>query len=153
MAFRRLAIGLVGLVAIGCSGRSDDQWTEDRPATVPAKGVLTYKGQGVEGATVILAPESTGPEAYGASAATGSGGEFSLATFPPDEGAVPGRYRVGVTKFEAPQTAEPAASHEEAATVAPPKALLPEKYADPAKSGLTIEIPEGGKTDIKIELQ
>jgi hypothetical protein len=141
------------LAAAGCGG-GDDEWTAKRPATVPASGTLTYKGAAVEGATVILAPANPkAGESYGASAVTGSDGSFEFAAFPPETGAVPGQYKVGVTKVESTQAAAPQEGAHQETALPPPKNLLPEQYADPAKSGITVDIPAGGKTDIKIELK
>ncbi len=139
--------------AAGCGG-SSDKWTANRPKTVPAEGVVTYNGERVAGATVVFVPESVNSETIGASALTSSSGEFSLSTFPPDTGAVPGRYRVGVTKLQAVARA-PAGpdSHDLAAPTPPPQNLLPQQYSDPLQSGLIIDIPEAGTTDLAIELQ
>jgi len=120
---------------------------------VSGEGVLTFKGDPVEGATVVLAPEFPGATAYTASAITQSDGSFTLSAFPPDEGVVPGTYLVGVSKVEAPAAgAQPADSHEEYVPVET-KNLLPAKYSDPNSSGLKLEIPAEGVTDLKLELQ
>jgi hypothetical protein len=142
------------LAAAGCGGGGEDEWAAKRPATVPASGTLTFNGEGVEGATVILAPaNATGGEVYGASAVTGSGGSFEFSAFPPEPGAVPGQYQVGVTKVESQQAAAPAEGAHSDTSLPPPKNLLPEQFSDPTKSGITLEIPAGGKTDIKLDLK
>lgn len=149
---RIIVIAAIALLAAGCGG-GEDEWAAKRPETVPASGTLTFNGKGVEGATVILAPESpVGGEVYGASAVTESGGSFEFSAFPPETGAVPGKYKVGVTKVESQQAAAPAGAHSDT-SLPPPRNLLPELFADPQKSGITLEIPVEGKTDIKIDLK
>jgi hypothetical protein len=144
---------LIGIGAGGCSD-SSDKWSENRPPTVTAEGVVTYKGEGVEGATLVIIPESVNGDSVGASSMTDSGGGFALSAFPPEEGVVVGRYRVGVTKLQAVAMA-PAGpdAHEQTTSAPPPQNLLPQQYADPLSSGLLIEVPEGGTTDLKIDLK
>ncbi|HEX6986040.1 MAG TPA: carboxypeptidase-like regulatory domain-containing protein [Planctomycetaceae bacterium] len=145
-----LTIGLVA--AAGCGG-GEDEWEAKRPDTVPASGVVTYKGEPVEGATIVFAPATPGPDAYSASGTSEAGGEFSVYAFEPGEGAVPGKYNVAVTKLETAPQQELAEGQHDEGTPPPPKHLLPEKYADPTKSGITVEIPAEGTEDLKIELQ
>ena len=133
---------LLLVVVAGCGGRAVDP---NRPKVAPAEGVVTYKGSAVEGATVTFIPDGGTPAAYGT---TDSSGQFAASAFPPDEGAAPGRYKVTISKTETSQAA--GGGHDAETTFT--KNLLPAKYASPETSGLTAEIPEGGKTDIKFEL-
>jgi len=148
---RRHALMVLLLAAAGCGG---DQWVEGRPKTVSAKGTLTLNGAPVDGATIVLSPaEAALGQGTSASALTASDGSFSLSAFPPNDGAVPGKYFASVTKKENPPVQAPAAgSHDEKAPP-PPKDLLPKKFSDAKTSGLVVEIPPDGKTDIKIELK
>lgn len=143
--------GLLLLLIAGCGGGSD-KWTEKRPAVAPADGILLYQGKPVEGATVFLAPDPPGEGKYGASAITDASGKFQLSAFPPDLGAVPGNYKVGVSKVQASAPAG-GADHDQPRSAPPPKSLIPEKYGKPETSGVTLEVPQAGKTDMKIELQ
>jgi hypothetical protein len=115
-------------------------------ATVAVTGTVTQKGTPVEGAIVSFVP--AGPGAVGAVGTTDAAGKFSLTTHSKDDGAVPGQYKVTVTKYEgakavegtgqATATGDMPASYTGAAADAPPaKNLLPEKYASPDTSGLT----------------
>ena len=137
---------------IGC-GSSGDEWTAKRPAVVPASGKLTFNGGPVEGATISLAPDPPRDGVPGAFAVTDSDGEFELITFPPDAGVVPGKYKVSVTKVEAAAAAPDSADHDQPRSKSTAKALLPPKFADAATSGLMLDIPEGGKTDITLDLK
>lgn len=147
---RTAVLAVVGLSALilstGCSGGGEDEWTAKRPPVVPAEGTVTYKGEPVEGATVTFIEEGGTNSAAGV---TDSSGHFSANAFPPDEGAVAGKYKVTVRKTESAAT--PAAgSHEDSS--APPRDLLPIKYTKPETSGLTAEIPADGKTDFEFKL-
>lgn len=152
--------GLAGVLLLaGCSG-GDDQWTRDLPKTVTGAGVVLLDGEPVEGAVVVLAPVAPGK--HPAQALTRSGGEFSLNAFPSKEGAVPGSYQVAVTKNVESgggkrkdpsfygEDAEHAAALPEATEF---KNVLPEKYAVPGMSGLVVNIPPEGTSDLRIELK
>jgi hypothetical protein len=93
-------LALVGLVLIGCGGR-----------TKPVRGVVTLDGTPVAGATVLFMPDGQ-DGGRPASGFTSSDGTFQLTTFKPDDGALPGKYRVLIQKTEAakdPGTAQQSA--------------------------------------------
>jgi hypothetical protein len=154
---------LAVLTSLGCS--RGDKWTKNLPETVTAEGVVTLDGKPVEGASLIFAPVD--PTGYAANDLTDSRGRFSLNAFPSKPGAVPGEYQVGVSKtVEMSAGAVPAqrrqalgedAGHaaEAGSDVENPvswKNVLPQKYASPPLSGLTVTIPPEGISEIKIEL-
>ncbi|MHB8897999.1 MAG: carboxypeptidase-like regulatory domain-containing protein [Thermoguttaceae bacterium] len=145
----RLVLASVALVCsavvIGCGGPAENP---NRPATAAVTGTVTYKGQPVEGATVAFLPEV--PSGTGASGRTDASGKFSLTAFDPNDGAVPGRYLVTVTK-----TAVEGSGEVQEDPNAPPvthKSLLPEKYGKPMDSGLTAEVKEGVDNQFTFEL-
>ncbi|MGH7128300.1 MAG: hypothetical protein ACREJB_17495 [Planctomycetaceae bacterium] len=82
---------------------------------------------------------------------TDDAGRFELSTFPPELGAVPGQYRVTITK----QVEDPAhrdmADNEHGPSVST-KSVIPEKYADATQSGLTADVPPEGKDDFSFIL-
>jgi hypothetical protein len=146
LSSRKLSLLSLILIALaGCSGESN-------PTTYPVTGTVTYKGQPVPNASVILSPKAGVSEtAKGAAGKTDAEGKFSLTTFTAGDGALPGTYEVAVTAY--PAEAEEAApadasgdyvelSDEEGMydggtdAPPPPKNLLPQKYAMPATSGL-----------------
>ncbi len=131
----------------GCGG-SDDKWKDNRPKTVKAAGVVTLNGRPLDEAQIVLVPSGG---SHAGSALSNKDGEFSLQAFPPDDGAVPGKYNVMVVKSLVPQNPDPGSPESKVAQYA--KLLVPKKYTDPAKSGLTIEIPEAGTTELKLELK
>jgi hypothetical protein len=142
-----LSLGLL-LFAAGCSGAGaeDPNW----PARTPVTGEVLYKGQPVEGATVIFSPTENG---YPGIARTDAEGRFELQTFRPGDGAVPGLFQVAVRKVEV-AAAQPASDDSEGLAVGE-KSLLPVKYADPKFSGLTATVVAGSDdtAHFKFELQ
>jgi hypothetical protein len=92
MRLRYLALGLVlfGLLTgVGCG----------KGKTVKVEGVVTLDNQPVEGAMVRFVPVD--PAAgQPASGITGSDGHFRLTTRSPNDGAMPGEYKVQITLEE-----------------------------------------------------
>ncbi len=147
------AILLLSIPAMGC-GSSEDSWAKNRQKTVPASGTVTYKGAPLADATVILAPVN--PTGIGCAAKTDAEGKFELSTYPETTGAIPGSYNVMITKIEVP----PLPGGEDGEGGPPPpsgpvyaKKLIPEKYGNPVKSGLKVDITDSGKTDIAFDLK
>lgn len=136
-------LSLVALTLTGCGSGSD---------TIPVTGTVTLDGKPLEGASVNFSPAEAGTPAR---AVTDASGKFELTTNEPKDGALPGSYNVGVTKMDkdsVDSTAAPDGSAEEgmmlsgpgAGRVAPrPKSLIPDKYTNPNKSGITVEVKEG----------
>ena len=42
------------LLTMSCSGSSEDKWTEQRPDTFPASGIVTFDGKPLPEATVVF---------------------------------------------------------------------------------------------------
>ena len=130
------------LLALGCGPD-----TSHLPATVPASGVVTLDGKPVDGAQVVLIPQP--PATKGAYAATDASGKFSLRAFEEKDGAIPGDYKVQVSKTIQVKIPGVELDGGEAVRF---EFGVPEKYTSVATSGLTCKIPEGGTSDIKLEL-
>ncbi len=139
----------VGLSALpGCG---DDDGLGKR---LPVSGNVTYKGQPLASGSVSFIPEdpTIGRPASGAI----EGGSYRMTTMSPDDGVIPGKYRVtiGATdKLDLGQ--EPAGGGMvDQAVVAKAyqkaKSLIPAKYNDMNKSGLTVEVP-GGNYDFDLK--
>jgi hypothetical protein len=137
-------------MGLGCAG-------DDGPATYPVTGTVTLNGTPVEGVTVTFVPDGAGQSAVGI---TDPSGKYALTTRAKDDGAVVGRYKVTMAKYEkgAAATTSPDEVHEDyditdeyaegydeaaASAAAPSKNLLPEKYGDPNLSGFSAEVVEG----------
>jgi len=146
--------GLPFLLA-GCGG-------EERPDLVPVSGVVTYQGKPVVGAEVVFHNDDA-PRA--ASGVTDAQGKFRLTSYEDFDGAVPGECIVTVAKVETDaaindaNAEDPSAAYGEGMMAAASgdmseiaKNELPEKYADPSTSGLTVTIKKEGPND-NIELK
>jgi hypothetical protein len=134
---------------VGCGG-TVDKTKAGRPATVTAKGSVTYNGNPLEGAIVVLSPKKAGPAAQAMSDANGN---FDLQAFPPDPGAVPGDYIVIITKMSTPEQKIIPGGSDGSTTGPPAHSLIPKKYGRPDQSKLTANIPAGGTESLKFELK
>src|SRR5690606_36287931 len=106
-----------------------------------------YKGQPVEGATVVFNSPTANRGAYGG---TDAKGRFSLTTFERDDGAVAGPQQVRITKTEVvqPRPADPEAPLPPARETS----SLPSKYADFQTSRLTAEVKPSGDNHFEFKL-
>jgi hypothetical protein len=139
-------------VMVGCFGGSNDS---NRPAVVKATGTVTHKQQPVEGATVLFVPADGGHAATGI---TDASGKFQLRTFEPNDGAVPGKYTVAISKYDM-STANPELEDDLASELRPdndepigPTSLLPARYAEAETSGITQEVSASGANDFSFDL-
>jgi len=135
-----IAIGL----SLGCGGGTNPL-PDDAPPLHPVKGKVTYNGAPLGGALVVLYPESGN---FSGSAQTKEDGTFSAQAYPPHDGMPVGTYKVTVKKTES----IPLETGDPDATATETKYLTPEKYGRMNTSGLSVEVTEGGKTDIVFEL-
>lgn len=137
--------------------------------TVPVTGTVSQGDKPVEGARVTFSPEGAGHAAAGV---TDAAGKFTLTTVTSGDGAVPGQYRVAITKYEQrTDTIAPGetdidaiyAAAEEAGEdlsgmggrgedLSGPKNLLPMKYQDAATSGLSASVTADGENDFPFNL-
>jgi hypothetical protein len=140
---RRLVYALVfaaGTSLVGCGPAM--------PPTAPTKGTVLYRGDPLPNARVVFTPEEGRP-AVGTSDAQG---RFMLSTFQENDGAVPGRHRVAVMAGDPPEGPPPMPGTPEAAHHQPAGPRLPEKYADPATSGLAFEVKPDVTNEFTLEL-
>jgi hypothetical protein len=137
------------MVLVGCSGAAVDP---NRPKVVPVSGVVSYQGQPIEGAVVTFnnqAANTTG------SAKTDSAGRFVLSTFGKNDGAVPGPQMVAIQRVEVIDKTPLGVDVSAGGKALPPEIrwLIPQKYSDPTKSGLTAEVSASGPNDFKFDLK
>jgi hypothetical protein len=134
---------------------------------VKATGTVTFDGKPLEGATVSFIPDGEGGR--NAAGLTDAQGNFRLTTLEPGDGAMPGKYKVTVTKKDSdPNAYVPPASQEEGMKraaaeaakansgfykgVTPVKDLLPERYNSDKTSGLSAEVKSGGDNNFTFPL-
>jgi hypothetical protein len=133
-----LGLAIVTLLVVGCGKPGE-------APTVKATGTVTHKGKPVDKASVAFLPEKGRP----AAGITDASGKFTLSTFKPGDGAVPGLHKVAISE-------PPSAEEQTNPTYAPPdptKARFPLKYADPKLSGFTAKVEEGGKNDFTFDMK
>jgi hypothetical protein len=130
--FRRSLLVSVLLVAAGCSASAPPP-----PPTAPARGkVVGTAGQPLKHVVVNLEPlnQTAGGAAQGV---VKEDGNFVLTTFRPEDGALPGKYKVWL----------------QPSPIAPKKAsAIPSKYQSADDSDVTVLIKEGGN-DLTIQLK
>lgn len=125
-------------------------------------GVITLDGAPLENASITLYP--TAPGARSAGCVSDANGKFKIQTLTSNDGVANGDYQVSVTKMimENAYTDEESKifseaggkSHKQVFPGRPeptPKNELPQKYAKPDTSGLTLTI-NGPSKDLKLEL-
>lgn len=131
----KCALIVTAVGTVGCGG-------SDRPETIPATGVVTYQGQPVEGAQVMFTATAARP----ASAVTDAEGRFKLFTFVPGDGVVEGGHQVVITKTERVAGEDPQNPYPRM------RNHLPEKYANPRTTPLSVTVSADGKTDFEFVL-
>ena len=143
-------------VSVGCN--QGPAKPDHIPDLTACSVTVTYNGQPVQGASVLLAPTSGQLSAAGV---TDSSGKAVLKVDGMWEGVAPGEYRVTVTKMEKVEgtlgpTPENPAEYEEYQkkldAQPAPKHLIPEKYSGFTTSGLTITIADGTPVKETFEL-
>lgn len=142
---------LLTVVTTGCGGDSGF------PKTYPVTGKVTVSGKAIEGALVTFQRDSGKENAIGT---TDKNGEFTLTMFQPGDGAVPGQYRIAVTKPTPGTTSSTTlppgqiGSPDLPADYGPPpenqgggpsgpKSEIPAKYSNDTNSGLRATIVAG----------
>ncbi len=141
-------LSLLILLLAGCSAGSSG-----RPAVVPVSGRVVFNGQPLAGAHVTFTNVAANRSAY---AKTDADGNFTLTTFAPNDGAVPGKQQISVSKLEAARPADPTVDRTTSITPAAPTSrrwLIPRHYGDVTTSELTADIPDTGVKDLIVELR
>lgn len=138
------------LALVGCGANSGID------GLVTVAGTVTYEGKPIEGASVIFGPEGDGRSASGI---TDPSGRFQLTTLKPNDGALPGKYKVAVSKVEVENamSADEAREWFEKNGGPPPggniKNRLPEKYKDMESSELSAEVNQDANNDFTFDLK
>lgn len=154
---------------VGCGGSGVPV-----PDTAPVTGTVTYQGKPMPGAVVLFRKgEGDLKEGGTAMGETDASGAFTLRTFvgpkTEAEGAVPGTYKVAISKMVPPDgisEADYKAKVDEANKIAetgvilepdqePPARveLLPPKYSNLAETELSAEIKEGQENRVEFPLE
>lgn len=143
---QNLSLVLLICVVAGCGGGAPDA-----PTLVSAKGTVYYKDEPLMGAVVTFAVEGA-PLATGT---TNALGEFTITTGG-RPGCPLGDAKVGITKMTEYSVETTTMSPEQMRTMqmeskggdAGPKSEIPEKYGNPAGSGLVATLASDGDQNV-----
>ena len=142
---------LISAIAMGCGG--SDSGGKNAPLeqkkTVPARGIVTYKGKPLNNANVVFMPLEDG-KTVPARGTTDGVGSFVLSCYGKDDGAPVGKYKVIVSANLSVEI--------EPGVLAPEpeggfKSPIPLKYANPKTTDIVVEVKEGDKNEFTIELK
>ena len=122
-------VGTLTCVAIcGCGARSDQQ------PTAPVHGKISYKSKPVTTGTITFVPSKSGPTATGEIQKDGT---YKLTSYAPDDGAVLGSHTVMIISMQDQANRLP----EDRNPLPPP--MIPMKYSNNERSGLTATVKAG----------
>lgn len=125
-------------VSLGCS-------KSDRIAVHPVEGQLTWNGQPLPNAFVVLHPQDkSNPKLLTARAQTGADGKFQLSTYDQADGAAAGEYKVTVEYYRPVKNGS---------GFEPGPNVLPAKLARPETSEISVRVAEGKNTLAPISLR
>jgi hypothetical protein len=146
------------VVFLGCSRGTG------RPPTYPLSGVVTLKGQPLEGATVVFVPPK-GASYEPATGITDADGKFKLGTFIAEDGAQEGEYQIKISKFDIKKPTkeeqdryisieeEQKIQFPDEKPTPPAKNILPSKYASETTSGFTFTVTPKGPNTVELKLE
>ncbi len=131
------------------SGCSDSGPVADIVETVSASGTLTYQGKPLPGYQVSFQPVSGERPATAISDAEG---KFTLGTNDLGDGAAPGSHNVAVV-WVAPSDDGTGEIIDDPSKLPKAPVEIPAKYHAVETSGLQLDIPPGGTSDLRVELE
>lgn len=137
-------------LSVGCG--SDPGPVAKEEPSVPASGMVTFKGKPLPEFQVVLMPIDGRRPATGV---TDAEGKFVLGTNTPGDGAPAGLSKVGIVWAGPEQTGDAVdqSAIDDPSKMPKPPVVIPMKYSNPETSELTAEVPASGTSDLKFELQ
>lgn len=129
----RAAVAVSALSVILLCGCGDG-----RPATVPLTGRVTYNGNPLSIGQIVFAPRA-GRSAFGE---IRDSQIVDVTTFSKGDGVIPGPARVGITCITNMKSIN-----------GPHEPMIPTRYFEPDKSGLTFEVSADGPNEYVIDLK
>lgn len=140
-----ITLMVASLIVGGCG--------ESGPEMIPIRGEVLYNGAPLSDGMVVYLPAATG-ETQQASGRIQEDGTFALTTSKKGDGVRVGEYNIIVQAYSRPGgrmlTRE---ETESGARSAAPKLIIPEKYVDPSRSGLTDTVNSDHSGFKRIELK
>jgi len=136
---------VTALILCGC-GKDPNQ-----PALVPMSGKVMLDDQPLAGAQVTFIPVGI-TKGSGATGRTNADGVYQLTAVRGGAGAVPGEYRVAISKRAMPDGSDPPADSKLPPIESPAREMLAPQYSDAQQSKLTATVPpEGGTKDFQLK--
>ncbi len=139
----RIWVSLVLLLAVAGCGK-------ELPTTVPVTGTVTWQDKPLDSGRVVFHPQQIekGRPKRPAMGYLQTDGSFALATFRPDDGAVPGSYQVTIHSY----LKKPVSNNDD---INPPEDVwrIPERYGDPERSGLTATVSSDEKVELSFVIE
>jgi hypothetical protein len=127
---RGLFLTSMVLLPLGCA-----KAPEGPPVPVfPAKGKITFQGQLMPGASVVLHPKQPVADVPNPRANVGKDGSFEVTTFAGGDGAPEGEYVLTVTWYKFVQ---------QGPDLKPGPNVIPPKYTNPQRSNVVVKIAAG----------
>jgi len=113
---------------------------------------VSYQGRPVADADITFVNDTAQTTGTGR---TDSEGNFQMTTFRDRDGAVPGRQLVAVRRVDVINKTPANVDVSAGGVAVPPEIrwIVPEKFSDPRKSGLTAEVSESGKNHFEFALK
>jgi len=145
--FRVLGFIMVIVGLSGCTTGNSPLKDLPKEPTVPVTGIVKYQGKPVAKASLTF--QSTNGKVT-ANATSDAAGLFTVSTYSSGDGAPVGTYRVVVAVSDVQEISPGVLAPE------PPggfKSPIPLKYANPATTNLSVEVKQGEKNDLQIELK
>ena len=144
MHWKPWTLGLV-LLLVGCG----DGLVPIKTASL--SGTATYNGQPLDEYRVYMYLKEGHPAQEPSTGKVGKEGQFSMGVRKEGDGAIVGLNKVWLIYDPPAPKQEP--GHESSWTPPPAKIKLPKKYMSPETTDLTVEVPDGGVSDYKLEIK
>jgi hypothetical protein len=127
---RSLFLLVAVVLAVGCSNAPEISSVPVHPA----QGKITFKGQPIPGATVVLHPKAAVENVPNPRANVGKDGAFQISTFTGNDGAPEGEYTLTVTWYKPIKNGP---------DVQAGPNVIPPKFTNPQTSTLQVKIAAG----------
>ena len=147
----RWAYSYCGVMALALAGCGADAAGKKLPESVSVTGTVIMNGAPLRNATLWFVP-AEGTKGSGSTGYTDESGEYELTVVHGNEGAVPGKYKVLISKLVLPDGSEIPPDSTEPPAMLNAHELLPSTYSTIEETVLTAVVPaDGGEIDFKFD--